>query len=255
MAKPSYVRWLSQTGGRSAGSTPAQHAYGSKKYKHDRHMRAKCRLLFKAGVPEDALVREFGGVPTTMTRVLANDYALKDVERDDMGIALQDRTFKARLDHLRIHGFDNPNRHQPIHRVKRPKRKVPKEEPHVQGGMANPIVIRSESPPPRRTAPVPAPPNQTIAHPDAQQAPPPDAADIDFLRTFLTHTGLKKLYGPLKNIGVDGDGLRRMARYDEERLDAFVVKLGKLVPEMTPFDRLTLSEEIRRLAASAIIVD
>ncbi|KAJ7648887.1 hypothetical protein B0H17DRAFT_1147888 [Mycena rosella] len=141
-------------------------------------------------------------------------YALKDVERDDMGIALQDRMFKARLDHLRAHGTTTD-----FYVV---------YKPDVQGGMPQPLL--------------PSP------HPDAQP-------DIDFLRTFLIQTGLKKLYGPLKNIGVDGDGLRRMARYDEEWLDAFMVKLGTLVPEMTPFDRLTLSEEIRRLPEGAIVVD
>jgi hypothetical protein len=39
-----------------------------------------------------------------------------------------------------------------------------------------------------------------------------------------------------------------MSNYDEERLDRFMVKLGVLVPEMTPFMRLMLSDEIRGLA-------
>ncbi|KAJ6567980.1 hypothetical protein DFH09DRAFT_1363182 [Mycena vulgaris] len=234
--KPSYVRWLDKTDERSA-----KHAWGSRKFKHSRQMRAKCRLLFKAGVSQAALVREFGGVPVTMTRVIDNDYAQKDVEEEDLSIARLDPTFQARLDHLRVHGFDNPNagRHQPHRRMKQTneakKKGEAKQEEEIQGRMANPIITRSDSPPSTAT-PVP----------NNQQPPPPEAADS--VLAFLTQISLTKLYQPLKNIGVDAAGLHRMGHYDEQRLDAFMMKLAKLVPEMTPFDRLTLSDEIRGLA-------
>ncbi|KAJ7495338.1 hypothetical protein FB451DRAFT_1550795 [Mycena latifolia] len=243
MAKPSYVRWLNETSGRPRPTKPksTQAPSGRKKFKHDRQVRAKCRLLCKAGVSEEALVREFGGIASTMARVIKNDYVVKDIERDDIGIACQDRIFQARLDHLRAQGFDNPNRHQPGHRHKRAKQTRVKAEPDAEGDWENPIVIGSESPEP--------------IHAVTEATPPPAHDDIDFLLAFLVRISLQKLYTPLTDIGVDEDGLRRMARYEEERLDAFMVKLAKLVPQMTPFDRITLAEEIRRLDEGAFVVD
>ncbi|KAJ7662617.1 hypothetical protein DFH06DRAFT_1471426 [Mycena polygramma] len=234
-AKPSYIRWVQVTG-RSSNTISAH----SRQIKHNRQNRAKCRLLHAAGVPKDALVREFGGVYSTMVRVIANGYVERDVEEDDMRIALQDASFQARLNHLEAHGFDNPQRGQPTIRQSQQKRVVqPKQEPDTQGEMEDPIVVRSESPP------------AIVAPSAAAIGPEPQ----DFLLKFLTRLGLKDLYGPLKKIGVDKDGLYRISGYEEERLDAFLVKLGKLVPEMTPFMCLTLSEEIRRLAEMPVDVE
>ncbi|KAJ6498481.1 hypothetical protein C8R47DRAFT_1317716 [Mycena vitilis] len=241
-AKPSYIRWVQVTG-RSTNAVSAH----SRQIKHNRQNRAKCRLLHAAGVSKDALVREFGGVYSTMVRVIANGYVERDVQEDDLRIALQDASFQARLDHLEAHGFDNPQHGKPTNRQTHQKRVVqPKQEPEAQGEMEDPIVVRSESPP----AIIMAPPVGAIG-PDPVNNNEPQ----DFLLEFLTRVGLKNLHGPLKKIGVDKDGLYRISGYEEERLDAFLVKLGKLVPEMTPFMCLTLSEEIRRLAGMPVDVD
>lgn len=115
--------------------------------------------------------------------------------------------------------------------------------------------MRSESPPPRLVqpamAPVGAPHAPLPAGADADAGAPatvPAPEPKDALRRFLIRIGCKALYGPLKEIGVDQAKLYRMSNYDEERLDKFMVKLGVLVPEMTPFMRLMLSDEIRGLA-------
>jgi hypothetical protein len=93
-------------------------------------------------------------------------------------------------------------------------------------------------------APLPAGADADAGAPATVPAPEPK----DALRRFLIRIGCKALYGPLKEIGVDQAKLYRMSNYDEERLDKFMVKLGVLVPEMTPFMRLMLSDEIRGLA-------
>ncbi|KAJ6534135.1 hypothetical protein B0H19DRAFT_1271876 [Mycena capillaripes] len=113
-----------------------------------------------------------------------------------------------------------------------------------RGEQHDPIIVRSESPP-FRGIPLEAMGPAAVNHAEA----------TDFLLIFLNRIRLKELYGPLKGIGVDEAGLHRMSRYDEERLDTFIVKLGKLVPRMTPFMCLTLSEEIRRLAEMPIDLD
>ncbi|KAJ7731555.1 hypothetical protein DFH07DRAFT_991781 [Mycena maculata] len=188
------------------------------RFRHPPEIRAKIRLLFKNGVPIDALIDEFGGVRSTIAKVIENGYSTPDNEDKDLKRALRDPNFRGRLDHLKS------------------GRNV-KQEPGPAGGMENPIIIRSESPPPRALPAAPTPGNADI---------PPQEQD-DFLLAFLTNISMNELYFPLKNIGIDKNGLYRMARYEEDRLDAFMAKLGKLV-EMSPFTQLTLSEEIRRLA-------
>ncbi|KAJ6567982.1 hypothetical protein DFH09DRAFT_1080895 [Mycena vulgaris] len=224
--KPSHIRWVMS----------ADAAQG--RFKHTRAVRAKCRLLFKAGVSHDALIREFKGVRSTMGKVIDNNYSTPDDEDEDLNIALKDDpTFQARLDDLNENSDqDNKSQRRRQKKKRAVQRAMPaKQDEDLVGEMHRPIIIRSESPPVN------------------QATPPPEPQD--FLATFLTQISLKVLYTPLKNIGVDKDGLYRMARYEEDRLDSFMVKLGKLVPEMTPFIRLTLSDEIKRLAKEPVMVD
>ncbi|KAJ7144324.1 hypothetical protein C8R44DRAFT_865268 [Mycena epipterygia] len=164
-----------------------------------------------------------------MRKLLENEYTQADVEREDEPLALKDPVFRARLEDLQANGF-KPKCSKRGNRVMQ----VKEEDP--AGQMDDPIVIRSESP-------------------DPVHEPTPPSEPEDFLRTFLTQIKLNDLYNALKKIGVDETALNRMARYDEERLDKFMVKLGRDVPELTQFMCLTLSEEIRRLADTPIAVD
>ncbi|KAJ7466222.1 hypothetical protein B0H11DRAFT_2048895, partial [Mycena galericulata] len=132
-AKLAHLRLLNLTGGKAIFDWRASG------FRHDRCTRAKCRLLCMAGVPKDALAREFGGSVRTMTGVIRNEYKHKDDTKEDLGLALQDPTFQARLDNLKANGFDNPNRYKIVQRrnLKRVKstKKVKQEEPDSSGGL------------------------------------------------------------------------------------------------------------------------
>ncbi|KAJ7171452.1 hypothetical protein C8R46DRAFT_1088421 [Mycena filopes] len=243
-AKPSYLRWKQLTAAKSkptAAHAPSRQVnWHMERVKHDRQIRAKCRLLFAAGVPKEALVREFGGVLSTMLKVLHNDYSEKDVVADDLTAATEDPTFQGRFDYLRKNGFDNPNLSQRTTRRKKKRAVGAKEEADIPGGMGAPILIRSESPEQEQQDPV----DDDYAHGPATPSPEPQ----DFLLTFLTKIGLQDLYAPLKDFGVDEDGLRWMSAHEEAHLDVFLVKIRKEVPQITPFTCLRLSKEIKQLA-------
>ncbi|KAJ7471730.1 hypothetical protein B0H11DRAFT_2433187, partial [Mycena galericulata] len=191
---------------------------------HDDVTRAKCRLLFKAGVTKKDLTREFGGATSTMTRVLENSYAIKDEEENDLTTARQDPSFQARLDHL---GWVDPTRHQSVQHHDRRTGEEVKQEPQSPGAMLRKPTPRdtSGSPPPTANPHSPAPEQE------------------DFLLTFLTRISFKNLYRPLKANGVDKDALYRMARWDAKRLGEF---MARLVPEMSGFNRHALSDEIHK---------
>ncbi|KAJ7204933.1 hypothetical protein GGX14DRAFT_543966 [Mycena pura] len=244
MPKPSRKVIVEVVKRRPASSSNAQPSQKStiaiqKSMKHSRQDRAKCRLLYKAGVSAHDLRREFGGVRETISRVIKNDYTVKDNEDHDLDYVQQDPTFLTRLARLNL---AEPKREKVGATVKCRKPSPQRDgEVKKEAGSHNPTKTLTSQQAGR------TPGNPIMIEEDEEEVHEPN----DFLFNFLVQISLKKLYIPLKKIGIDKDGLYRMARYDEERLDAFMTKVGKLVPEMTPFECLALSEEVRKFAQRA----
>ncbi|KAF7314027.1 hypothetical protein HMN09_00561200 [Mycena chlorophos] len=242
------------------------------KERHNREVRAKCRLLYAAGQTNiHALCEEFGGCDNTMRRVLSNDYVhneLRDDVQEDAGLVARDLQFQRMLQKVTQRKnkstergvipatllvlvnkeFMNSQAAGPGE-ADTSKQPSPESEESVVllHQSVNELPTKHEraavQPKPNTEKPKPLP-LPLAAGPDTSQS------NSENLRQFLQVHALMHLYDPLLKFGLDDAVLDRLAQLTDDarpgRKD-IVEEMVVQIPEMTRFDAVVFALGIKHI--------